>query len=206
MQGGQQFVGQRIHRRQVHRSRKDVVARLALVHVVVGVHQAAFPTRATEQFTRPVGQYLVDVHVGLGARAGLPDHQRKLLFMRASHHFIASRHDGRGAGGIQQTQAVVHIRAGTLDLGQRPDEFRGHAFARDGKVLQRALGLRPPQAPRRHVDGAKSVALRAVGRCFAVVQCHVRDPGLRVKDGTQHNQSLPWRTSPWLKAGMQATR
>ena len=70
----QQPLRNRIHRRHVHGGGKHVVARLAAVHIVVGVHQALLAARAAQQLAGSVGQHLVEVHVGLRARAGLPHH------------------------------------------------------------------------------------------------------------------------------------
>ena len=157
LQGRQQPVRQRLHRGQVHSGGKDIVARLALVHIVVGVHQAPLAARSAQQLAGAVGQHLVHVHVGLGARAGLPYHQRKLLQMAAFNHLVGRRHNGRGRGGIQQFQRIVHIGAGALDLGQGTNQLRRHALARNIKMLQRALGLRAPQALGGHFDGTKAV-------------------------------------------------
>ena len=161
LQGRQQPVRQRLHRGQVHSGGKDIVARLALVHIVVGVHQPRLAARSAQQLAGTVGQHLVHVHVGLGARSGLPHHQRKLLQVATGDHLVRRRHDGRGLDGIEQAQSVVHIGAGALDLGQGADQLRRHALTRNIKMLQRTLGLRAPQALGGHIDGTKAVFLGA---------------------------------------------
>ena len=65
-------------RGDVHRGRERVVGRLAHVHVIVGMHRLLGAQRAADQLDAPVGDHLVDVHVRLGARAGLPHVQREL--------------------------------------------------------------------------------------------------------------------------------
>ncbi|MNZ94878.1 hypothetical protein D3C78_1139960 [compost metagenome] len=153
----QQALHQRLHRGHMHGRGKHIVARLAHVHVVVGVHQARIAALAAQQFAGAVGQHLVDVHIGLGARAGLPDHQRELLLVAAGDHFVGGLHDGPGLGGVEQAQLLVDNRRGALDLGQRVDQLARLALARNIEVLQRALRLRAPQSIGRHRDGAESV-------------------------------------------------
>ena len=57
----------------VERRRERVVAGLAAVDVVVGVDRLLATPRAGGQLIGPAGDDLVDVHVRLRARAGLPD-------------------------------------------------------------------------------------------------------------------------------------
>ena len=158
------------HCRHMHRGRKHIIGRLTAIHVVVGVDQPALATLATQQLTGAIRQHLVDIHVGLRARASLPDHQRKLVIMLAGHHLIDCRHDGPGLLFILQTQSVIHCRRGALDLRQRPDDLAWLLLARDVKVLQRALGLGAPQAVGGDFDRAKSIAFSACrhGGCLPV--------------------------------------
>ena len=136
-------------RRQVHGAREDIVAGLALVYLVVGMHQPRFPPGAAEQFAGPVCQHLVEVHVGLGAGAGLPHHQGKLGVVQAAQDFVGSGHDGLGLAGGEQPQGVVDPGAGGLDAGQGMDDLHGLALPRDVEVMQGALGLGPPEPVRR---------------------------------------------------------
>ena len=159
--GGQQAVRERLHGRHVHGGGEHIVARLAAVHIVVGVHQAAFATLATQQFARAVGQHLVDIHVGLRARAGLPHHQRKFTRVLAGDDFVSGGHDGRGLLRVLQAQGLVDHGRGALDLGQRLDDLARLLLARDVEVLQRSLRLRAPQLVDRDFDGAKGVAFFA---------------------------------------------
>ena len=70
-QAGQQAVLQTIHRRHMQRRGEDVVAALGAIDMVVGVECHA-------ALGCDMGDDLIDVHIGLGAAAGLPDMQRKL--------------------------------------------------------------------------------------------------------------------------------
>ena len=66
------------HRGDVHRGRERIVRRLTHVDVVVGVYRRLAPQLAAEQLDGAVRDDLVDVHVRLRARAGLPDVEREL--------------------------------------------------------------------------------------------------------------------------------
>ena len=91
----------------VHGGGVNVVAGLAFVHVIVGVHQARLAALAAQQLAGAVGQHFIDVHVGLRARAGLPHHQREFIGPLAGQHFIGGGHDGLGLFLLQQPQAVI---------------------------------------------------------------------------------------------------
>jgi hypothetical protein len=56
------------------------------------------------------------------------------------------------------------------------DELIGQAFGRNIEMLQGTLGLRPPQARRRHADVAEAVALQPGGTAVGRVIGHVRLP------------------------------
>ncbi|MPN17606.1 hypothetical protein SDC9_164961 [bioreactor metagenome] len=137
----------------------DVIARLALVHVIVGVHQARFATLAAQQFAGALGQHLVDVHVGLRARARLPDHQRELVRMLSTNHLVRRSHDGLGLFLVEQSQLLIHRGRRALDLRERMDDFLRLSLAADLEILNRALRLRTPQLVRGNVDQTESVFL-----------------------------------------------
>ena len=90
------------HRRHVHRRRKDVVRTLAFVDVIVRVNLTFHAAHAAQQFTRPVRQHFVHVHIALGAGTGLPDGEGEFVGMLARKHFIGSVDDGRRFIGGQQ--------------------------------------------------------------------------------------------------------
>jgi hypothetical protein len=108
------------------------------------------------------GDDLVDVHVALRARAGLPDRQGKLVGKLARGHACRGGRDGIGPGGVQQAEIAVDLGRGALDLGQRLHDRQRHALPADGEEPAAALGLRAPQGIGRHVDGAKAVRLHLV--------------------------------------------
>src|SRR3712207_8531112 len=61
-----------------------------LFRSLLGSHPAA------EDLDRPVGDHLVGVHVGLRARARLPDHKREFGIEPALDHVLGGERDGVG--------------------------------------------------------------------------------------------------------------
>ena len=62
----------------MHDGGEGVIAGLAAIDVVVGMHALAADLPA-QQLDRPIGDHLIRVHVGLRTRTGLPDHQREVV-------------------------------------------------------------------------------------------------------------------------------
>ena len=90
-----------VGRGDVHRGRERVVGGLRHVHVVVGVDRRLRAELAARHLDGAVGDDLVDVHVGLGARAGLPDVQREVVVERAGDHLVGRRDDQVGDGRVE---------------------------------------------------------------------------------------------------------
>ena len=137
-----------------------VVAALAGVDLVVGVHRRA--QRAAGQR----GDHLVGVHVGRGAGTGLVhvDGEMRVVFARG-HRPCGVLH-GLGDALGQQAQPGIDLGRGALDQPQRADEATRHRPAGDGEVLHRPLRLRTPQRIGRHVQFAHAVVFDA-GACGA---------------------------------------
>ena len=155
----QQMLLQFHHRGDVHRGRERVVGRLAHIDVVVRVHRLFAADLAAEQLDRAVRQDLVDVHVGLRARAGLPDIERKMLVELAGDRLVGGTHDGvrlplrQPAGrGIDQCRRLLDIAVGVIDA-------LWHPVVADREMDEAALRLRPPIAVGRHLDLAHRVGL-----------------------------------------------
>ena len=77
---------------------------------------------AAEQLVGAVGDHLVEVHVGLGAGAGLPDHQRKVIVELALDHLARGADDGAGAARIEQAEFAVGLGGGEFDDAERMDD------------------------------------------------------------------------------------
>ena len=151
----------RQHRSDVNRRRKHVVRRLPQVHIVVRVHAAIGTQPPAQRDGRQIGDDLVDVHVALRARSGLPHRQRELVFHLAGGDARRGRGHRLGLRGVQQAEIAVDLGRGALDLRQRMHDRRGHALRADGEEAQAAFGLRAPQGIARHLDGAEAVCFAA---------------------------------------------
>ena len=146
-------------RGDVHRGRERVVGRLAHVHMIVGVDRLLRAERAADQLDAPVGDDLVDVHVRLGARPGLPDIQRELGVQLAADHLIADPLDQLPLPGRQPPGRGVHHRGRLLHIPVRVVHLHRHPVVADVEVLQAALGLRAPVPVRGHLHIAQAVEL-----------------------------------------------
>ena len=134
----------RERRCHVHRGGEAVVGGLALVDVIVGVDRRFAAALAGEDLVGAPGDHLVDVHVGLGAAAGLPDHQRELIVQSAMRDFLGGFLDGIGKLRVQ-TVLAVDPRGGLLDQRHGMHDRHRHSLGRaERKVLDTALGLRAP--------------------------------------------------------------
>ena len=116
----------RSDRGQVHGGGKDVVGGLAQIDVIVGVNRRLAPQDPARQFDGPVGDHFVDVHVGLGAAAGHPDVQGKMVVQLARDDFLRGPNDQSGLICGQLPQLPVGQGRGLLDQGQGPDHLQGH--------------------------------------------------------------------------------
>ena len=141
----------------VHGRGEGVVRGLAHIHVVVGV-QNLCPC----DFVAAVGNDLVGVHVRLGTRPRLPDHQGEMLQQRAVHHLVTSRFDGGQffGGHLFGTECVVGNGGGFFQHTEGVDNLGGHGFDADTdfKIFVASLGLCSPKT----VGGDFNLAHRIV--------------------------------------------
>lgn len=104
------------------------------------------------RFVGPVGDDLVDVHVGLGAVPGNKNPQGKIVVKPSFQDFLGGLNNQGAIAFGKLSQFLVGHGRGLLDQGQGPDHLEGHQVVADAKVTQRPLGARPPIAVRRDVD------------------------------------------------------
>ena len=107
----QQPMHDRVGRRDVHRRREAIVRRLAQVDMIVRMHRLLCAERAAQELVRTVRDHLVDVHVGLGAGAGLPDDQREVVVELAVDHLLS---------GARRWRACAAHRAARVRGSPRP--------------------------------------------------------------------------------------
>ena len=156
-----QAAGYFLRRRDMHGGRKSVVRRLAHIDVIVGMDRRLGAEPAAELLVGAVGDHLVDVHVGLGAGAGLPDDKRKMPVELAVDDLVRRLHDRLGAPRVERAEREIGLGGGALDDGERGDQRARHALLADAEILARALGLRAPIAVGRHLDRPEAVGFGA---------------------------------------------
>src|SRR5260364_6360 len=101
--------------------------------------RAAAP--APGKFTGAVRNDLIQIHMSLRARAGLPNRERKFFSMPPGNDFIG----------------------GALDQRQRANQLGRWFFGGNTEIPQRALRLRAPQARRGDGDFSKGIVLKTCG-------------------------------------------
>src|SRR5262249_44934019 len=94
---------------------------------------------------------------------------------------------------------IVEPLAGMVRRGRRllqdgvgGDHLAGNQILADAEMLERALGLRPPELVRRHLDDAEAVGLLSHAG-------HVISPYVRVSVGRDAGQTAT-STTAWAKA------
>ncbi len=148
----------------MHRAGEDVVRALALIHIVIGMHPARHPPFAAQQLTRAIRQHLVDVHVALCPRSGLPHHQGKRLRVLTRQHLIGRLAYRRRLLGTQQAKLPIDLGRRPFDPHQGVDQGARHFLVGDTKMRQRALRLCAPQLLRRDGDLPHRVAFSTIPR------------------------------------------
>ncbi len=165
---------------------------------------------AAQHLVGAVGDHLVEVHVGLGAGAGLPHHQREMIVELARRHLGRRRGDRLADLLVELAHRHVGFGRRLLQQAEGADQRRRHALAADLEILERPLGLRAPQFVARHLDRAEGIALGArvlsawpwwvpVGECMARVLAGNRpflkrrvDPWERKVLGCARVRRGPW--------------
>ena len=100
---------------------------------------------------------LVDVHIGLGAAASLPDHQWELRLPPSCPNFPADSGNGIRLRASQLARSCVSHSAGLFEIGKGFDDLFGLTLAADLKMFNTALCLRSPVVLCRHSDLAHGV-------------------------------------------------
>ena len=128
-------------RRQTHGAREDIVSRLPIVDVVVGMNVLVLAERAAQQLGGAVGDDLVAIHVEADAGARLEDVHYEFVIPLALLNFLSGRNDRVGRLFVNQSQLAVSFGGRLLHHRDRADERAVGAQPADGKVLHRTRGL-----------------------------------------------------------------
>ena len=89
-------------RAQTHAGGEDVIRRLSVIHMVIGMSKVLAELSA-HNFRGSVGDNLVGVHVKANARAGLKDVHYKFLVPFSVDDFAGGGNDGIGALVVHQS-------------------------------------------------------------------------------------------------------
>ncbi len=147
--------------RDVHRGGEAVVGRLAAVDMVIRMDRIFAAAGAVDRLVGDAGDHFIDVHVGLGPGAGLPDAQRELIVIFAGAHRIGGLFNRCGNFRFQAMDAVDPRRC-LFDRSQGVDQPDRHAFlAGKGEVFNTALGLGAPIVIGGHFDLAQRIGFGA---------------------------------------------
>ena len=117
--------------------RIDVVRRLPEVHMVVGIDVLILAFLVTQTLQGEIGDHLVGIHIGRGARAALNEVGDELIEHLARDQPITRSDDRVGDLSVEHTEIPVRHRGGFLDVAERLDEigFPRNRHARDVKVF-----------------------------------------------------------------------
>src|SRR3954453_4109075 len=144
------------------------------------MHRFLAAELAAEHLAGAIGDHLIEVHVALGAGAGLPYHQRKVIVELALDHLACGAGDGRGPALIELAELAIGLGRGQFDDAERMDDRDRHPVLADAKILPAAFGLRAPVAIGGDLDRTETIGLgagRSVSRyCrgFGHEQCPLR--------------------------------
>ncbi len=184
--------------RDVHRRRKRVVRRLALIHVIVRVHRLLAADDAAGELDRAIRDDLIRVHVRLRPAAGLPDEERKVIVQLALDHFVRRGGDRAGERARQQTEFGVRLGRGSLQEPERANQRPREVLDPDAEVVQRPLRLRAPVPVGRHGDVAKAVGF--------VSGVHVHTSGAATASAVKNSAAANPNRRATRRPGMVCTR
>src|SRR3954463_12106050 len=126
------------------------------------MNQALLPALAAKDLGSAIGEHLVDVHVALRARAGLPHDEWEFVVVFSSEHLVGGLDNRLRFPVLEKTQLGVDQCGAFLDQRQGIDHWQRHALAGDAEEAPAALGLRAPKAFSRYLDRSEAVLLGAL--------------------------------------------
>ena len=128
--GGQGVLHYFLVSSNVHGGGIGVVGRLGFVYVVIGVDNTFLTQFAAVQHVGAVGNDFVQIHVGLGAGAGLPNHQRKLFIQLVRQNFVAGGGNQVALLSRQDTQVGIGKSGCFFQIGKGFNNFMRHRSSR----------------------------------------------------------------------------
>ncbi len=150
----------------VHGSGEGVVGGLRHVDVIVGMNRLLAAQFAAGDLNGAIGDHFVDVHVGLGAAAGLPDAKREVFIPLSGDDFVCCLSDQVGFFFGELAKIAIDERGGFFQNAKGANQLGRHGVFADGKVNQRARRLCAIVAVHRHFDFAHAVGFNASGNAL----------------------------------------
>ena len=148
-------------RSDMHRGRESVVRRLRAIDVVIGMDGVFRADFAAENLDGAIGDDFIGIHVGLRARAGLPDREGEVVVELAFGDFQRCLGDGVGQSWLEIVQPLIGARGAVFDDPQGADQRFRHGLGADREIDQRACGLRAPELLTGNLEWAKAVGFGA---------------------------------------------
>jgi hypothetical protein len=132
--------------------------------------------RAAQDLGGAIGDHLVGIGIGRGARAGLKDVEHELIVEQAVGDLLRCLRNGVGLALVDQSEIAVGHGRGVFDGTQRPDEAAVEALAADGKVVHCPLGGSAVVRALGHLERTHRVALDSLRRhtVAAAIPCQRR--------------------------------
>lgn len=114
-----------------------IIATLAHVDVIIGVHRLLAPQLAAQDLNSTIANDLVYVHVTLSTASSLEDDKWEVIYQLARDHFVGSLVDS--ASDLRwHPIGDIHARSSLLQHAERLDQWWWEAFRgpTDVEVLQ----------------------------------------------------------------------
>ena len=154
---------------QAHAGRKDIIGRLAVIHVVIGMDDVVVAEFAAQNLDGAIGDDLVGVHVKADTGAGLEDVDYELMVPFAFHNFLRGANHGISPFVFNQAERLVGFRRRLFHHAKGLDQRGMGLHAGDGIIFYSAKRLDSVIDVRWNFLGANRVLFYAqVLRC----SCH----------------------------------
>ena len=172
--------------------RNDVVGGLAVVYVVVGMHQGIIALGAAQDINGAVGDDLVGVHVHRRARAALNGIHDKVIVQPAVDNFVAGFYDGGGNFLVQETCLAVSDGGSLLNVSEAVDKFRVHGQSGDVKVLRGTEALHSIVDVFRNILGSDGILFHTIVVFFVfLIFLHILLPPMLFRRRTGRPADVP---------------
>ncbi len=141
---------------------EGVVGGLMQVDVSQGTDPRIVAGQEPQQLQGPVGQHLIDVHVGRGSGPPLQGIDANMAVEPSLHHLLAGRFNRLGLCLIPLAKLSIGPGAGQLDRPEGMDQGRRDGALSQRKVFQRPKGVDAVERPGGDVQFAQKIFFFAI--------------------------------------------